>query len=72
MFKRVNSILQAVDIETELKKYYSKGQSIEGRSSYSALILFKMLLLQYWYGLSDEAIEENVKDRRLPIFATYA
>jgi IS5 family transposase len=63
LFDRVNLILEAVDIETELKKYYNKGQSIDGRESYSSVILFKMLLLQYWYGISDEAVEENVKDR---------
>ncbi len=28
LFDRVNLILEAVDIETELKKYYNKGQSI--------------------------------------------
>lgn len=31
--------------------------------SYDCLILFKMLLLQTWYGLSDESVEENVRDR---------
>lgn len=63
LFDRVAIILDLVDIEKELKKYYTKGQSIDGRESYSPVILFKMLLLQYWYGISDEAVEENVKDR---------
>jgi transposase, IS5 family len=63
LFDRVSIILNSVNIETELSKYYQKGQSIDGRQSYNAVILFKMLLLQYWYGLSDESIEENVKDR---------
>ena len=30
--------------------------------SYDCLILFKMLLLQTWYGLSDELVEENICD----------
>jgi len=63
LFDRVSIILNSVNIEAELNKYYQKGQSIDGRQSYNAVILFKMLLLQYWYGLSDESIEENVKDR---------
>ena len=40
-------------IEKEISKHYIKGQSVDGRESYSGLILFKMLLLQSWYGLSD-------------------
>lgn len=63
LFDRVNLILEVVDIETELKKYYQKGKSIDGRESYSPVVLFKMLLLQFWYGLSDVSIEENVRDR---------
>jgi transposase, IS5 family len=63
LFDRVNKILELIDVETELKKYYTKGLSIDGRESYSAVILFKMLLLQFWYGISDELVEENVKDR---------
>jgi Transposase domain (DUF772)/Transposase DDE domain len=62
LFDRVSIILNSVNLEKELSKYYQKGQNIDGRQSYSSIILFKMLLLQYWYGLSDESIEENVKD----------
>lgn len=63
LFERVNLILEHVNIETELGKYYAKGKSIDGRESYNPVVLFKMLLLQFWYGLSDVSIEENVKDR---------
>ncbi len=63
LFNRVNLILEHVNIEKELAKYYTKGKSIDGRESYSPVILFKMLLLQFWYGLSDVSVEENVKDR---------
>lgn len=63
LFDRVTIILNALDIEKELGRYYQKGSSIEGRQSYSPVILFKMLLLQFWYGLSDVSVEENVRDR---------
>lgn len=63
LFDRVTVILDAINIETELKKYYKKGQSIDGRESYNGVVLFKMLLLQFWYGLSDVSVEENVRDR---------
>jgi IS5 family transposase len=62
LFDRVNLILEKVDIETELQKYYQKGRSVDGRESYHPVVLFKMLLLQFWYGLSDVSVEENVRD----------
>ena len=63
LFDRVNLIVDWNTIELEISKYYKKGQSVDGRASYSSIILFKMLLLQTWYGLSDESVEINVKDR---------
>lgn len=63
LFDRVSIILQAVNIESELEKYYQKGKSIDGRECYHPEVLFKMLLLQFWYGLSDVSVEENVRDR---------
>jgi IS5 family transposase len=63
LFDRVNLIVDWQQIDKVISKYYQKGQSVDGRNSYHPLILFKMLLLQNWYGLSDEAVEENVRDR---------
>jgi IS5 family transposase len=34
-----------------------------GRPPYPPLVLFKVLLLQRWYGLSDEAVEDALADR---------
>lgn len=63
LFNRVNLIVDWKTIETEICKYYKKGQSVDGRASYSPIILFKILLLQTWHGLSDEYLELNVRDR---------
>lgn len=63
LFDRVNLIVDWKTIETEISKYYKKGQSIDCRLSYSPIIFFKMLLLQTGYGLSDESVELNVRDR---------
>ena len=63
LFDRVNTIVDWQQILKVITKYYQKGKSVDGRESYSPLILFKMLLLQNWYGLSDESVEENVRDR---------
>jgi hypothetical protein len=49
LFDRVAIILEAVNIESELQKYYQKGKSIDGRESYNPVVLFKMLLLQEEY-----------------------
>lgn len=63
LFDRVNLIVDWQAIQKVISKYYHKGHSVDGRESYNPLILFKMLLLQTWYGLSDESVEENVRDR---------
>ena len=61
-FDQMNLLLDWPSIELEIKKYYSKGLSVAGRHSYSGLLLFKMSLLQTWYGLSDYEVEEKVND----------
>lgn len=47
------------------KKELEKGieRKSGGRPPYSLLLLFKMHLLQMWFGLSDEGCEYQVKDR---------
>jgi IS5 family transposase len=37
--------------------------SHRGRPSYPPVVLFKALLLQQWYGLSDPGLEEAIRDR---------
>lgn len=61
-FDQMNLLLDWAAIEVEIRKYYSKGSSVAGRPSYSGLLLFKMALLQTWYGLSDYEVEEKVND----------
>ena len=58
LFDRVNSTVDWQQIMKVITKYYKKGKSVNGRESYDPLILFKMLLLQTWYGLSDESVEK--------------
>ena len=49
-------------VEFLIKKHYQKGKSALGKPSYSGLLLFKMSLLQTWYGLSDYEVEDRVND----------
>jgi len=46
-----------------LKKKYKKTMSADGRPAYPPLPMFKLLLLQRWYGLSDPGLEEALSDR---------
>ncbi|MFR9542829.1 MAG: IS5 family transposase [Rikenellaceae bacterium] len=62
-FAQINTLLDWNPVEKLLHKYYRKGKSATGRESYPALLLFKMTLLQTWYGLSDYELEDQVNDR---------
>lgn len=62
-FRQIDKILDWDKISNILDEYYPKGRSVSGRKSYPSILLFKMSLLQTWYGLSDYAIEEQVNDR---------
>lgn len=59
----VDRIIDWNPIEKLLKKHYKKREAADGRPAYPPLPLFKMLLLQRWYNLSDPGLEEAVNDR---------
>lgn len=62
-FNQINLIVDWKPIERMINKSYQKGESATGRPSYEGIILFKMTLLQTWYGLSDYELEDQVNDR---------
>ena len=41
---------------------YTRGKSAVGCPSYDGILLFKMCLLQSWYGLSDYEVEDRIND----------
>ena len=47
-------------IRTLLNKKYTKTQNATGNLVYDALMMFKILLLQTWYSLSDHEVEERI------------
>ncbi|SFF69549.1 transposase, IS5 family [Salegentibacter agarivorans] len=61
-FTQIGVLIDWGPIEVVIKKYYTKGKSATGKPSYSGLLLFKMSLLQTWYGLSDYEVEDRVND----------
>ena len=62
-FAQINKILDWKKISVLIDKSYKKGKSATGKPSYDGLLLFKMCLLQTWYGLSDYEVEDSVNDR---------
>ena len=49
-------------ISSLIDKHYHRGKSAVGNPSYDGLLLFKMCLLQSWYGLSDYEVEDRIND----------
>lgn len=61
-FTQINTLLDWEKISLLIDAHYSKGLSAVGKPSYDGLLLFKMCLLQSWYGLSDYEVEDRVND----------
>jgi len=61
-FNQMNTLLDWASISDVISKYYEKGRSATGKPSYDGLLLFRMCLLQSWYGLSDYEVEDRVND----------
>ncbi len=61
-FSQINALIDWKPIEELINKDYNRGRSAVGQPSYSGLLLFKMSLLQSWYGLSDYEVEDRLND----------
>lgn len=61
--EKIDMLIDWETIEKLINKKYKKVASADGRPAYPGLSMFKLLLLQRWYGLSDPGLEEAVKDR---------
>lgn len=61
-FTQINKILDWKEISRLINKDYTKGNSAVGTPAYEGLLLFKMCLLQTWYGLSDYEVEDRIND----------
>lgn len=59
----VDEMVDWLPIVKILDRNYKKKASADGRLAYPALPLFKMILIQRWYNLSDPGLEEAVNDR---------
>ena len=61
-FTQMDTIVDWRPISNLINKHYLKGSSATGKPAYDGLLLFKMCLLQTWYGLSDYEIEAQLND----------
>jgi len=61
-FEQINAILDWSTIEKIINQHYKKGKSAIGKPAYDGLLLFKVCLLQTWYGLSDYEVEDRIND----------
>ena len=61
-FSQINTLLDWNKISVIIDKDYQRGKSATGKPSYDGLLLFKMCLLQSWYGLSDYEVEDRIND----------
>jgi transposase, IS5 family len=61
-FTQMNTLLDWEKISSIIDQDYKRGKSVTGKPSYDGLLLFKMCLLQTWYGLSDYEVEDRVND----------
>ena len=60
---QINQNIDWSPISFFLNKKYYRGKSELGRQAYQPLLLFKMILLQTWYNLSDQEVENQLNDR---------
>lgn len=61
-FNQMDALIDWRMLTNIINKYYTKGNSAVGNPSYDGLLLFKMSLLQTWYGLSDYEVEDRIND----------
>ena len=63
--RQISTCVDWRGIRTLLNKKYTKTQNATGNPAYDALMMFKIILLQTWYGLSDYEVEERINDSLL-------
>jgi len=56
--RQISACVDWRGIRTLLNKKYTKTHNATGNPVYDALMMFKILLLQTWYSLSDYEVEE--------------
>lgn len=61
-FQQMDALIDWGKVKDIIDKHYTPQKRSTGNPAYSGLMLFKMSLLQTWYGLSDYEVEDRVND----------
>ena len=61
-YAQINLLIDWTKIEILINRYYTKGNTLKGEKPYGGLMLFKMLLIEIWNGLSDVQTEDLLND----------
>jgi IS5 family transposase len=61
-YNQINTLVDWVQIEKVINRYYHKGETLSGCRPYSGILLFKMLLFGIWNDLSDVKTEDHLYD----------
>ncbi|MFC4665640.1 IS5 family transposase [Falsiporphyromonas endometrii] len=60
--ERVDFLIDWRPIRTFINKKLNKTAQAKGEATYDGVLMFKILLLEVWYNLSDRAVEERIND----------
>lgn len=60
--EKIDKLIDWEEIEKVILKNYNRGKRPDGRPAFTGLLLFKMCLLQEWYGVSISRIEQMIND----------
>jgi IS5 family transposase len=61
---KLKKVIDFEDFRTELSRIYEKDRkSGAGRKHFDVVLMFKVLILQQYYNLSDDGIEYQIRDR---------
>jgi IS5 family transposase len=61
-FMQIDTLIDWKPISKLINKYYIKKHDATGRPAFDGLMMFKICLLQSWYGLSDYEAEDRIND----------
>ena len=59
---QVDKLIDWDKVRKVIEKKYKKRENAVGGKAYDCVLLFKILLLETWYNLSDPAVEERIND----------
>lgn len=59
---RVDILIDWRPIQSFINKKLNKRAEVQGEPTYDGVLMFKILLLEVWYDLSDRAVEERIND----------